>query len=95
MSAYRPSLISRNESSAIKGLLMLLIVFGHTGMITTNLATGEKTFFWQWLYSFHVYVFLILPFIYGNHKSIETDKPDGLRIISNDLKHNLIKIGVP
>jgi fucose 4-O-acetylase-like acetyltransferase len=91
----RPSLLTRDESSAIKGLLMLLIVFGHSGMITTNFATGGKTFFWHWLYSFHVYVFLILPFIYGYHRLDETGKQKGLRSIAKDLKHNLIKIGVP
>lgn len=81
-----PSLITRDESSAIKGLLMLLIVFGHTGMITTNFATGERTFFWNWLYTFHVYVFLILPFIYGYQKPESFVK---------ELKHDLIKIGIP
>lgn len=63
-----PSLISRDASTAIKGLLMLLIVFGHTGMLTTNFVTGDRTILWHWLYSFHVYVFLILPFIYGYSK---------------------------
>lgn len=87
----KPSLLTRDESSAIKGLLMLLIVLGHSGMLTTIFATGERTFFWHWLYSFHVYVFLILPFIYGYHRLDEVDK----RSVVKDLKHNLIKIGVP
>lgn len=91
----KPSLLTRDESSAIKGLLMLLIVFGHSGMLTTNFATGERTFFWHWLYSFHVYVFLILPFIYGYHTSEVAGKQEGIRSIAKDLKHNLIKIGVP
>lgn len=100
MSVTKPSLISREASTAIKGLLMLLIVFGHTGMITTNFATGEKTFFWHWLYSFHVYVFLILPFIYGYNKKSgnsakKTDKCIDLHTVIIDLKHYLIKIGVP
>jgi len=98
-----PSLISRDESTAIKGLLMLLIVFGHTGMLTTDYATGSRTFFWNWLYSFHVYVFLILPFIYGyKNNSVEnTTKVTGggklidIHQVLKDLKHNLIKIGVP
>ena len=95
-----PSLISREASTAIKGLLMLLIVFGHTGMLTTDFATGDRTFFWQWLYSFHVYVFLILPFIYGYGKKsvssdIRTNKCMDLRQIIIDLKHNLVKIGIP
>lgn len=98
-----PSLISRDESTAIKGLLMLLIVFGHTGMLTTDYATGSRTFFWNWLYSFHVYVFLILPFIYGykNNSVANTTKVTGggklidIHQVLKDLKHNLIKIGIP
>lgn len=97
-----PSLITRDESTAIKGLLILLIVFGHTGMLTTNFATGERTFFWHWLYSFHVYIFLILPFIYGYHRKDSTDtstegsgKYVDIKQVINDLKHNLVKIGVP
>lgn len=38
------SLISRDASTAIKGLLILLIVFGHVGMLNTDFVTGEKTF---------------------------------------------------
>lgn len=97
-----PSLISRDASTAIKGLLMLLIVFGHTAMLTTNFATGERTFFWYWLYSFHVYIFLILPFVYGYHRKGATDtsleggsKYVNIKQVINDLKHNLVKIGVP
>ena len=85
MQTSHPSLISREASTAIKGLLMLLIVFGHTGWVTTDFETGSRTFFWHWLYTFHVYVFLILPFIYGY---------SGKSVV-NDLKHNLVKIGVP
>ncbi len=103
MSIEKHSLISREASTAIKGLLMLLIVFGHTGWITTDFATGNRTFFWHWLYTFHVYVFLILPFIYGyTRKSVVAEKTqvDKIRFIDiqnvvNDLKHNLVKIGVP
>ena len=95
-------MISREASTAIKGLLMLLIVFGHTGWITTDFATGNRTFFWHWLYSFHVYIFLILPFIYGySKKSQVSDKPIAggkyinIQQVKNDLGHSLIKIGVP
>lgn len=100
MSIIKPSLISREASTAIKGLLMLLIVFGHTGMLTTDFATGNKTFFWQWLYTFHVYVFLILPFIYGYNKKSgvpenQASKCFDIHQIIIDIKHNLVKIGVP
>lgn len=98
-----PSLISKDASTAIKGLLMLLIVFGHTGWVTTDFATGNRTFFWHWLYTFHVYVFLILPFIYGykrrtaNHEglSIGGGQLVDIHAVIDDLKHNLIRIGVP
>lgn len=95
-----PSLISRDASTAIKGLLMLLIVFGHINLLTTDFATGNKTFIWHWLYTFHVYVFLILPFIYGYNKRSgvsekQTEKCIDLHQVIIDLKHNLIKIGVP
>jgi peptidoglycan/LPS O-acetylase OafA/YrhL len=102
MSNTKPSLISREASTAIKGLLMLLIVFGHTGWVTTDFVTGDRTFFWHWLYTFHVYIFLILPFIYGYKKQgniSEMEVADGKYVdinqVLNDLKHNLIKIGVP
>ena len=84
------SLITKDASTAIKGLLMLLIVFGHTGMLTTNFSTDEKTFLYDWLYTFHVHIFLIMPFIYGYKQ--KTSK--GYAIL-NDLKHNLVKIGAP
>lgn len=93
------SLISRDASAAIKGLLMLLIVFGHTGLLTTDFATGERTFLWYWLYTFHVYVFLILPFIYGYHRDskieVECVKFIDLQCVKNDLKRNLLKLGAP
>lgn len=100
-----PSLISRDVSTAIKGLLILFIVFGHTGMLNTNYITGEKTIFYGWLYTFHVHIFMILPFIYGYRKPIVSvsnadktvmdSKLIDVRCVIKDLKHNLIKIGVP
>ena len=103
-----PSLISREASTAIKGLLMLLIILGHTEMLTPNYASGERSFLYYWLYSFHVFIFFIFPFIYGNKKRafvngrrIDTDKSymgwqlvDNQNVI-NDTKHNVIKLGVP
>jgi len=54
-----PSLLTREESGAIKGVLILLIVLGHNSLIMD--ATG----LFPYLYSFHVYCFYILPFMYG------------------------------
>lgn len=92
-----PSLISHDASTAIKGLMMLLIILGHTEMLTPNFAKGERTFLYFWLYSFHVYIFFILPIIYGvKRDSIARRRGviDGNSVLKNS-KHNLIKIGVP
>lgn len=69
---------------------MLLIIFGHTRMLTTVFATGQKTFFRYWLYCFHVFVYMILPFIYGYKQT-----GDKVQNLKRDIKHNLIRIGVP
>ncbi len=92
-----PSLISRDASTAIKGLLMLLVAFGHTGLLTTNFTTGERTALWQWLYTFHVYVFFILPFIYGyKRRNCSTnDSWMGCSCILNDIIRNAIRVVIP
>lgn len=97
-----PSLISRDESTAVKGLLMLLVAFGHTSLLTTDYSDGDKTFLWYWLYSFHVYLFFILPFIYGYKRRTGTTKEINKKCgivdigaVTLDIKHSLIKIGVP
>lgn len=51
-----PTLITRNESQAIKGLLMLLIVMGHL--------RGINSTFQSFLYCFHVQAFFILSVCY-------------------------------
>lgn len=94
------SLIGRDESSAIKGLLMLLIIFGHTSMVTTDFATGERTYLWNWLYTFHVFVFFLLPFIYGYKcRGMYNCKPSRACIdykeVAIDFKHNFIKLLIP
>lgn len=96
----KPSLISRDESSAIKGLLMLLIIFGHTSMLTTNFATGDRTYLWNWLYTFHVFVFFILPFIYGYKRKrnmVETRIGGGIdyQEVIAEFKRNLVKLFIP
>ena len=96
-----PSLISRDDSTAIKGLLLLLVAFGHTSMLTTNYSVGDKIFLWYWLYSFHVYLFFILPFVYGYKKREGTTKEINKKCdivdigaVKLDIKHNVLKIGV-
>ena len=54
-----PSLLSRDESSAFKGILILLVVLGHNSILM------KETNLFPYLYSFHVYCFYILPFLYG------------------------------
>lgn len=57
------SLLTRNESNAIKGLLIFLIVLGHNTFFTKNIP-GFQT----WLYCFHVQCFFALPFLYPSKK---------------------------
>ena len=98
-----PSLITRDASTAIKGLMILLIVLGHTNMLSTSPITGERFFYRLWLYSFHVYIFFILPIIYGFRKRVvisdtvieEERRCIDIHSVLTDLKHSLIKIGVP
>lgn len=56
------SLLSRAESNAIKGILIILIVLGHNKYIMQG---GMSNIY---LYSFHVYAFYYLPFLYNFKK---------------------------
>ena len=56
MTKVEHHLISRPESTALKGLLMILIVTGHLRGIAND--------FQMYLYCFHVQCFFILPFLY-------------------------------
>lgn len=60
------SLLDRGNSTGWKGMLILLIVLGHTSLLC-KYGSGENDFYaWrQWLYEFHVRTFFILPFLYG------------------------------
>lgn len=61
--------IGRDESVAIKGLLILIIVLGHNHI----LAPPGSTLF-SYLYSFHLMCFFILPWFYfSRHKTISSD----------------------
>lgn len=52
------SLITRDESSALKAFLIILVVLGHDKYLH---ADGWS---FKFLYSFHVYAFFYLPFLY-------------------------------
>lgn len=84
-----PSLLSRDESNALKGLLILLIVLGHNSLIMR--ATG----LFPWLYSFHVYAFYIFPFIYGLKELTKNEKGKwlGQRIWKNVCRFYPLYIG--
>lgn len=73
------SLLTRNESNAIKGILILLIVLGHNKYVQQG---GMNNLY---LYSFHVYAFYYLPFLY-NFKNLK---------LTNLLSNNFIRLYVP
>lgn len=73
------SLLSRNESNAVKGLLICLIVLGHNKYLMQG---GMSNLY---LYSFHVYAFYYLPFLY-NFKHVG---------IGQLLRRNFIRFYVP
>lgn len=62
--------VSKEASDAIKGLLIMLVVLGHNSILCSDwsgCAATERLFHWQWLYTFHVYSFFLLPFIYNKN----------------------------
>lgn len=73
------SLLTNQESNALKGLLILLVVLGHNTYLMVDM------FAFKFLYAFHVYAFFYLPFLY-NHKE-ET--------ISHCVIKNILRLYVP
>lgn len=61
------SLLSRDESNAVKGLLILLVILGH------NKYLMQGGYSYRFLYSFHVYSFFLLPFLYNWKDSLLKD----------------------
>lgn len=53
------SLISREGSTAIKGLLIFLIILGHNSLFSSLSRIGMV-----YLYTFHIHAFFLLPFLY-------------------------------
>lgn len=61
--------ISREESTAIKGLLIMMIVLGHNHVLAPS-----NSLLFSYLYSFHLMCFFILPWFYfSQHKAICMD----------------------
>ena len=67
------------ESDRLKGLLILLIVFGHISQLLEQIGSLHAT-----LYSFHVVAFLFLPFLFNKD-----------RLTYQNIKKNLKRIYVP
>ena len=57
------SYLSFDQSNAIKGFLIILIILGHNHILAPQ---GGKLF--VYLYKFHIYGFFILPFMYNKSK---------------------------
>lgn len=55
--------ISKDKSTALKGFLICLVVLGHNKFFTQIFSLGC----FEWLYTFHVSAFFILPFFYSDH----------------------------
>lgn len=51
--------LSKDESTAIKGLLIFIIILGHNAILTNSVGCIQP-----YLYLFHVKIFFILPFFY-------------------------------
>lgn len=61
-STYRNySLINRDDSAGVKGLLIFLIILGHNTLFSDLSRIGMV-----YLYTFHIHAFFILPFLYPN-----------------------------
>jgi len=61
----RISYLSIDQSNALKGLLMLLIILGHNHILVPQ--TGQLIVY---LYKFHIYCFFILPFLYNKRTDL-------------------------
>ena len=69
------SLISKRDSTLLKGILILLIMLGHNSILMQ-----ERSIF-NYLYHFHVYIFLLLPFLYNiPHFTVERVKKNFIHI---------------
>lgn len=86
------SLISRDESAALKGLLLLLIILGHNGLLNYNLESGDLLAHRRYLYLFHVTSFFILPFLYGYRYKEGNSHAENIK---SDIIKNFNRLIVP
>lgn len=74
------SLLTRDQSNCIKGILILLIILGHNSILMH--LNSDDINFKNWLYSFHVKSFLFLPFLYNYKKfQIKSLKKNAKRLL--------------
>ena len=59
------SFLTKEQSTIIKGILILLVVLGHNGILMGKAQHLSVNSFNDFLYTFHVYAFLFLPFLYN------------------------------
>ena len=59
------SLLDRNQSTWLKGLLILLIILGHNSILMGNLPGMRKTVLYDFLYCFHVSAFFFITSLYN------------------------------
>ena len=78
--------IDRNQSETIKGILILLIVFGHNHVLCPNTEIGGMM---DYLYLFHIAGFFILPFFYKTNKTISIEHIKSL-VVRNYVPYFLI-----
>lgn len=81
MDKSRYASISIDESRAIKGLLIFLVVLGHNAVFTRALMGS-----FHFIYTFHVQAFFILPFFYVYTKQGE---------IINNIKRHFARLYYP
>lgn len=79
------SLISMDESNAMKGILIILVVLGHGYLLCQDYDSGDFLPFRQYIYLFHTANFFVLPFIYG-------DKGGNLFY---EVRKNFVKLWIP
>ena len=72
------------QSNIIKAIAMLLIVLGHNHILAPYENMTELHLF-EYLYSFHVSLFFILPFFYGKKSKLDR----------NNLSKTIVRNGVP
>ncbi len=65
ISCFKEKSINKNDSLAIKGFVIILIILGHNKLLSCE----HLPFLFGYLYSFHVGVFFILPLFYDIKKT--------------------------